>query len=62
MATAETARTEFAQPDDFVRFTAGGVRWQVAPACREMLFDQDGLRLSEWLAAGQARIIKTGPH
>ncbi|HWG45933.1 MAG TPA: lipopolysaccharide kinase InaA family protein [Gemmataceae bacterium] len=40
---------------------AGGIRWQIQPGM-EPLFGSDGLRLDEWLAAGQARVIKHGPH
>jgi tRNA A-37 threonylcarbamoyl transferase component Bud32 len=39
----------------------GGVRWQIQPGL-EPLFGPDGLRLSEWLAAEQARVVKHGPH
>jgi len=39
----------------------GGVRWQFRPGL-EHLFGPDGLRLEEWLAAGQAHIVKHGPH
>ncbi len=39
----------------------GGVRWQIRPGL-EYLFGSDGLRLNEWLAAGQARVIKHGQH
>ncbi|HEY7428394.1 MAG TPA: lipopolysaccharide kinase InaA family protein [Gemmataceae bacterium] len=40
---------------------SGGVRWQIRPGL-EPLFGPDGLRLNEWLAAGQARVVKHGPH
>ncbi len=40
---------------------SGGVRWQIQPGL-EPLFGPDGLRLDEWLAAGQAHVIKHGPH
>jgi tRNA A-37 threonylcarbamoyl transferase component Bud32 len=40
---------------------SGGVRWQIQPGL-EFLFGPDGLRLDEWLAAGQAHIVKHGPH
>jgi tRNA A-37 threonylcarbamoyl transferase component Bud32 len=42
--------------------TAGGVRWQVVPDCRDLLFGPEGLRLEEWLRAGLARVVKHGPH
>jgi tRNA A-37 threonylcarbamoyl transferase component Bud32 len=40
-------------------------RWRLLPALapfRADLFESEGLRLSDWLARGQARIIKQGPH
>lgn len=40
---------------------SGGVRWQIQPGL-EFLFGPDGLRLDEWLAAGQAHVVKHGPH
>jgi tRNA A-37 threonylcarbamoyl transferase component Bud32 len=44
------------------RLTAGGVRWEVAADYRDILLGPDGLRLAEWLATGQARVVKHGPH
>jgi tRNA A-37 threonylcarbamoyl transferase component Bud32 len=44
------------------KIMAGGVRWQVTPECRDRLFGPEGLRLSEWLQAGQAHVVKHGPH
>jgi hypothetical protein len=41
---------------------AGGIRWQVASELRERLLSPTGLRLDEWLAKGQARVVKSGPH
>src|SRR5262249_31164138 len=38
------------------------VRWHVDPALRPLLFDDRGLRLGQWLASGQATIIKQAPH
>jgi tRNA A-37 threonylcarbamoyl transferase component Bud32 len=40
---------------------SGGMRWQVRPGL-EHLLGPDGLRLNEWLATGQARAVKHGPH
>jgi hypothetical protein len=34
----------------------------VAAEYRDVLLGPDGLRLAEWLAAGQARVVKHGPH
>jgi tRNA A-37 threonylcarbamoyl transferase component Bud32 len=45
-----------------VEVTAGGVRWQLRPECRERLIGPEGLRLAEWLQQGQARVVKHGPH
>jgi tRNA A-37 threonylcarbamoyl transferase component Bud32 len=45
-----------------VEMTVGGVRWWVAPECRDHLFGPAGLRLEEWLRAGQACVVKHGPH
>ena len=41
---------------------SGGLCWEVAAGYRDVLLGPDGLRLGEWLAAGQARVIKHGPH
>ena len=46
----------------FVAVTAGGTRWYVLPEYRDCLFGPEGLRLDEWLRAGQARVVKHGPH
>jgi tRNA A-37 threonylcarbamoyl transferase component Bud32 len=46
----------------FTRMTIGTNRWEVLPAYRDLLLGPDGLRLEEWLHAGQARVIKHGPH
>jgi tRNA A-37 threonylcarbamoyl transferase component Bud32 len=46
----------------YVEVTAGGTRWCVAPEVREQLLGPEGLRLDQWLAQGQARIVKHGPH
>lgn len=40
----------------------GGVHWQVVSGCQDQLLGPAGLRLDEWLRAGQARIVKHGPH
>jgi tRNA A-37 threonylcarbamoyl transferase component Bud32 len=46
----------------FVDLTTGGVRWHVRAECRAALFGPEGLRLPEWLSAGQATVVKHGPH
>jgi tRNA A-37 threonylcarbamoyl transferase component Bud32 len=43
-------------------FTRGGIRWEAPAQYRELLFDADGLRLGEWLRAGQGCVVKHGPH
>ena len=40
----------------------GGFRWSVDPALQHSLLDHAGLRLPHWLSAGQAHIVKQGPH
>src|SRR5262245_45732862 len=38
------------------------MRWEVQAEFREVFLGPDGLRLEEWLRAGQARVVKHGPH
>jgi serine/threonine protein kinase len=40
----------------------GGLRWLVVPPYQTVLFNEDGLRLTEWLRLGQAQVVKQGPH
>lgn len=40
----------------------GGVHWHVLPGCEALFFDEQGLRLQEWLQHGQAQVVKHGPH
>jgi tRNA A-37 threonylcarbamoyl transferase component Bud32 len=40
----------------------GDVCWRVRPDVAEILFNSSGLRLQDWLASGQASIVKHGPH
>ncbi len=40
----------------------GGFRWQIKPSLADLLLGPSGIRLPEWLRAGQARIVKQGPH
>jgi tRNA A-37 threonylcarbamoyl transferase component Bud32 len=54
---------------EITEIQTGGVRWSVrqVPGAQDgcllaSLFGPDGLRLAEWLASGQAQMIKTGPH
>lgn len=49
-------------PSPLVELTAGSLRWFVLPECRELLLNGEGLRLAEWLHAGQAHVVKHGPH
>lgn len=46
---------------EFIVLERGGVRWQIRPALQD-LFGPDGLRLHDWLTAGQAQVVKHGPH
>jgi tRNA A-37 threonylcarbamoyl transferase component Bud32 len=48
--------------DRWDEVTAGDVRWRIAADLRDQLLGPDGLRLEEWLQAGQAQIVKQGPH
>lgn len=50
------ARTVLAQ------LTGGGFRWSMAAELQAVLLGPAGLRLPEWLDAGQAHIVKQGPH
>jgi tRNA A-37 threonylcarbamoyl transferase component Bud32 len=45
-----------------MELTAGGVRWQILPECRDLLLGPQGLRLDEWLRDGLAQVVKHGPH
>lgn len=46
---------------EFLILVRGGVRWQIRPEL-EPLFGPEGPRLDDWLAAGQAQVVKHGPH
>jgi tRNA A-37 threonylcarbamoyl transferase component Bud32 len=46
---------------EFIVLVRSGVRWQTRPGL-EPLFGPDGPRLDDWLAAGQAQVVKHGPH
>jgi tRNA A-37 threonylcarbamoyl transferase component Bud32 len=45
-----------------IQITAGGIRWWLAPECREPLFGPEGLRLEQWLRDGRACVVKQGQH
>ena len=47
-------------PQNLVR--AGGFRWTVSAGLETPLLGRSGLPLSDWLRAGQAHIVKQGPH
>jgi tRNA A-37 threonylcarbamoyl transferase component Bud32 len=47
---------------ELIEITTPGMRWQVQPAYRDLLFGPEGLRLPEWLGAGLAHVVKHGPH
>lgn len=38
------------------------IQWQIATEHRDLLFDQGGLRLEQWLREGHAQVVKQGPH
>lgn len=42
--------------------SADHVEWSIAPGWERDLLGPEGLRLPEWLASGEARVIKQGPH
>jgi tRNA A-37 threonylcarbamoyl transferase component Bud32 len=42
--------------------TATALCWKIPPEHHDLLLGPSGLRLDEWLASGEARIIKHGPH
>jgi len=42
--------------------TSSGVRWQVLPEWRHVLFGPNGFRLEDWLRSGLAHVVKNGPH
>lgn len=54
--------TETAAVNRLETVRAGTARWQVSPQWRTTLFGPTGLRLDEWLDAGQARLVKQGPR
>ncbi len=41
--------------------TVGGFRWTMLPDLQHRLLDENGLRIQQWLASGQARVVKNGP-
>jgi tRNA A-37 threonylcarbamoyl transferase component Bud32 len=45
-----------------VEIKAGDTRWHIAPDVCDRILGPDGLRLDEWISAGQARVVKHGPH
>jgi hypothetical protein len=48
--------------DNRIEVMAGGLRWQILPEYCSVLLGPRGLRLDEWLASGQAQLIKSGLH
>jgi serine/threonine protein kinase len=46
----------------WIQVIAGGFRWQLLPQWRDHLVGPQGLRLAEWIQAGQAEVVKQGPH
>jgi tRNA A-37 threonylcarbamoyl transferase component Bud32 len=51
-----------AERNPLVEVEAGGVRWQLRSDYAERLLGPEGIRLDEWLRAGQAQVVKHGPH
>src|SRR4051812_24414335 len=49
-------------PTRLSHFSVGGFRWSLLPDLQANLLSEDGLRLSQWLDSGAARIVKQGPH
>jgi serine/threonine protein kinase len=49
-------------PSGMVEIHVAGMRWLIAPECRDLLLGPEGLRLQEWLQTGQAVAVKHGPH
>jgi tRNA A-37 threonylcarbamoyl transferase component Bud32 len=49
-------------PLKLTEITCGGIRWQVLPEWRHLLFGPNGLRLDDWLRTGLAHVVKNGPH
>lgn len=45
-----------------VSLQRGETHWQVEADLVDTLFDEQDLRLKDWLKAGKATIVKTGPH
>lgn len=48
--------------EPLTQHSVGGFRWSFLPDLQAQLLDERGLRLPEWLATGQARVVKQGPH
>ena len=48
--------------DSFVQGRTATNRWQCRSSWASVLLGPDGLHLSQWLANGQAEVIKHGPH
>lgn len=49
-------------PQPLTHCSIAGFRWSLLPDLETRLLDDRGLRLREWLEAGQASIVKQGPH
>ena len=47
---------------DWIDLAFGPVRWQVHPQWRDRLFDNHGLRFTEWQRNGDVAIVKQAPH
>ncbi len=51
-----------ASPPPLTQLSLAGFRWSLLPDLRMQLLNERGLRLPEWLEAGQAHVVKQGPH
>jgi hypothetical protein len=47
---------------DWLDLTIGAVRWQVHPDWRDCLFNEHGLRFTEWRQSGGVETVKQAPH
>src|SRR5438046_690106 len=51
-----------ALPQSLDHLTIAGFRWSLPLHLQTQLLGDHGLRLPEWLASGQACVVKQGPH
>lgn len=46
----------------WIEINQAGIHWRLTPECQSELFDENGLRLPQWLKEDRAKIVKQGPH